>query len=346
MIGKNMTITFAQCYATSKEVIDDQSVSGTVSRVNLMDKIKAASDVIMRRSGNFFPIFETRKFRVRCGQENKLLYVPALLSITTLMNGDTELTSAGYRLSPYNRMWQNGPYIAVEQDGAWVVDDDIEITGYWGLLEQTSNLGFSVTQDSSQLTITVANGSLISPGSVILIESEQEFVTAGAGGQGSPSGTSATSKLNMIDGALSSDSVITVDNGAEFFEGETIQIGVEDIFILKIGGHDLSVGRGWNNTTPADHVNDSVIRVYRTFAVVRGVNGTTSASHSNKAAGQYVVPDSVNYLCRQMSVLMRMKAESGFSGVTGNSESGSGRYYSEFPPNQMAVVLNEFNTGE
>ena len=59
-----------------------------------------------------------------------------------------------------------------------------------------------------------------------------------------------------------------------------------------------------------------------------------------------MVPDSINHLCREMAGLMRMKAESGWTGVTGNAEMGSGRYYSEFPPNQMDIVLNQFNTGE
>lgn len=339
-----MTITLAQVYCTSNQVMNEMDADGLMGRADLMGKIKAASDVIMKESGNFIPIYETRKFRVKCGHEYDPLYVPALLSVVTLMNGDDEILAADYRLSPYNRMWPNGPYIGIEQDGAWVTNDDIEITGYWGLMDHTQSLGVSITQDSSQTTLAVANGSLVSTGMVVLVESEQEYVAGGNGSPGSPAGTSATAKVNGA--VIPSDVEITVDNGAEFYQGETIQIGVEDLFISKIGGNVLLVVRGWNWTTPADHADDSAIRVYRTFTVVRGVNGTTSAAHNSKTVSQYCIPDAVNYLAIQVATLMKMKAASGFSGVTGDSENGSGRYFSEFPPNQMRQVLEVYGTGD
>jgi hypothetical protein len=116
--------------------------------------------------------------------------------------------------------------------------------------------------------------------------------------------------------------------------------------ILKVNGNMLAVERGWNGTLAALHANDEGIGVYRTFTVVRGVNGTTAAAHTAKAVEQCVVPESVNYLCRQIAALMRMKALTGFTGVSGNAEGGQGRYYSEFPPNQIKTVLAPFNVWE
>ncbi|KAF0109466.1 MAG: hypothetical protein FD147_2241 [Chloroflexi bacterium] len=333
----------AQIYCTAKQVMDDLHLRGFEDRADLMERIKAASDFIQRRAGNFIPITDVMKFGARPGHEYDPLYLSPLLSVTTLKNNGADVVD--YALGPYNRMWPNGPYIVVEQDGAWGLEDNVEIAGTWGLYDSSAALGLTITQStSSEITLVATNGSLLSPGMVVLIESEQELITAGAGGKGSPAGSSATSLLN--GSITASDEEITVDNGAEFFQGEVIQIGVEDLFISKIGGNVLAVGRGWNGTAAAGHADDSSIKVYRTFSVIRGVNGTTAAAHSSKAVSQYVAPDTVNYLCRQIAALMRMKAESGFSGVTGNSEGGTGRYYSEFPPNQIDRVLNQFNVGE
>ncbi len=339
-------MTFAQVYCTAKEVMNDLKISGFVDQADLMDRIKAASDIIRQKGGNFIPITETRKFGVddprRRGDP---LYIPPLLDLTTLVNDGTTIASGDYILRPLNRMWANGPYICIESGYLWGDDDDIEITGKWGKYDDSASLGATITQaTATETTLVVTDGSLISPGMVLLIESEQEYAAAGAGGPGSPAASAATSKVN---GAVTEvDEDITVDNGAEFHAGEVIQIGTEDIYIQKIGGNVLAVKRGWNGTTQAAHVDDSAIAVYRTFTVVRGVNGTTAAAHSAKAASQILVPETVNYLCRQIAALMRNKAESGFTGITGNNEMGSGKYYSEFPPNQIATVLDMFNTGD
>jgi len=334
-----------QIYCTAKEVMDDLSLKGFEDRVDLMDRIRAASEVIQRKAWYFIPVEDTFTFGARVRHEYDPLSIKPLLSITSITNDGETVAVADYTLKPLNRMWVNGPYIFIEQSAGWSNQNEVVIAGNWGLYEESVSLGVNTTQaTSTETTLAVTNGSVLSPGMLLLIESEQELITAGGGGPDSPAGTAATS---LVNGAIDeNDASITVDNGAEFNVGEILQIDVEDMKILKINTHVLAVERGWNGTAPADHLTDSAINVYRTFKVERAVNGTTAAIHTNKAVSQYVVPETVNYLCRQIAALMRMKAASGFTGITGNAEQGQGRYLSEFPPRTIEDILAPFRVGE
>ncbi len=98
-----------------------------------------------------------------------------------------------------------------------------------------------------------------------------------------------------------------------------------------IVGNVLVLDRGWNRTTRKAHLDDASISVFRTFTVERGVNGTTAAIHSNKSISRCMVPWDVNWLCRQIAGLMRMKAASGFAGKIGNADTGETFYQNEFP---------------
>jgi hypothetical protein len=327
-----------QIFCTANQVIEDLHLRGFED--TLLDRIKEASDMIRRKGGLFIPVSETRKY----GQDPRVdepLYVDHLLAVTgTITNDGAAVTE--YTLYPLNKCWENGPYIQIAQDGNWADEDGIEIPGRWGKYEEDAALGLTGTQATAVITtLEVTNGSLISPGMILKIGDEQEYVTEGNGSKNSPAATAATS---LVNGSIyEADSSIAVDNGAEFNAGEVIQIDVEDMKILKVNGNMLAVERGWNGTTPADHANDEGIGVYRTFTVMRGVNGTKAAAHSAAEIYQCKVPESVNYLCRQIAALMRMKAASGFTGITGNAEGGQGSYYSEFPPNQIKAVLAPFN---
>ena len=329
-----------QIYCTALDVIEDLGLRGFEDG-NLMDWIRGASQEIVNKYNfnNFIPVTETRYFGKPAERTGEPLDVSPLLAVTSITSDDVAVTE--YDLKPYNKMWPNGPYIEIEQDDAWGEENDVVIVGKWGKYEETRSTGATISQTTtSETTLVVTDGSLICPGMVLLIESEQEYVSEGLGSKNSPAGTAATS---LVNGAIDENDVsIVVDNGAEFHAGEVIQIGVEDMKILKINTHTLAVERGWNGTAPADHLNDAAINVYRTFTVERGVNGTTAATHSSKAVSQYLVPDTVNYLCRQIAALMRMKAASGFTGITGSAEQGQGRYLSEFPQKTISEVLDPF----
>lgn len=331
-----------QIYCTANEVAEDMGRDGNSRAV--FKRMGAASTTIRQNIGNFIPITETKKFVVtRRNQDEQCIYVPALLSCSTLKIEDVTINASYFELQPVERQWDNGPYIKIEFDDEAAIfeDDEIEITGKWGLYEASEETGLTASQTTAtETTLTATDASPLSVGMALLIEDEQELITAGQGGEKSPSPTAATSKVN---GAIvSTDEIIVVDNGSEFHAGEVIQIESEDLLIRKISGNSLTVERGWNSTASADHADDKAISVYRTFTVTRGVNGTTAAAHSSKAVSILVPPEDVNWLCRQITGLMIMKAASGFQGRTGNAETGESGFYSEFPPNQMAEIKRHY----
>jgi hypothetical protein len=314
----------AQLYCTLDELITDLNLNGIQPR--LFDRIQAASRFINRRFGNFIPMVETSHFR-DIGIRQLRLPSP-ILSIQGALNNGVAVTD--YDLYPENRYWQNGPYTRIEaQSFAW---DEVEITGHWGMYEETASLGESVSQLVGATTITVTNGYLLSPGMVLLIGDEQELVT----GVSSP--TAATSVL--VGDITEADEEITVTDGSEFNEGEVIQLSTEDCCIRMIRGNTLVVARGWNNTTKAAYLNGSAIYVYRSYIVERGVNGTTAAAHESAALFRYAIPEDVNWLCRQIAGLMHKKAQSGFAGKVGSAELGETFYFNEFPGQGKEIARN------
>lgn len=316
-----------QIYATVGELIADMRLPG--DEAGLLDRIREASGYIEKKFGNFIPITETRKFDESDGHD---LWLDSLLSITTLTIDAVAISSTAWVLYPRDKHWENGPYsrIYMEDD---LFDEEVAIVGTWGLYSATDLLNISASQaTSTETTLVLTNGSLLSPGMTVLIESEQELVTAvGA--------TSAATSL--LNGALdNAQEEITVDNGAEFKAGEVLQLGTEDVHIRSIGGHVLVCDRGWNGTTKAAHIDDLAIAVYRTFTVKRGANGTTAAIHSNKALSRCMVPYDVNFLVRKIAGLMRMNAMSNFAGKVGNAEMGETYYYNVFPSDIKEIQKN------
>lgn len=309
----------AQIYCTIKDIIDDLKLSGT--EPGLFSRIETASEFIEKNFGNFIPQVETRLYQLLDLRKIKFEIDP-LLETTQILINDIVVTDCEYR--PLNREWTDGPYTFLYREGG--LGKDISITGKWGKNNATTATGLTVTtQTSSELTIEVSNGSLISAGMVLLIGDEQELVEDSA--TSSDSGADVEGVIEIDDEEI----VVETGQGTLLHEGEVICINLEDMLITKISGTTFGVVRGWNGTTRVEHLDDATVMVYRKFAVRRGVNGTTAAAHSSAAISKYVVPKSVNYLCRQIAGLMKAKASTGWSGRSGNAETGETFYYNEFP---------------
>jgi len=75
---------------------------------------------------------------------------------------------------------------------------------------------------------------------------------------------------------------------------------------------------------------------------LRGVNGTNAAVHNEAAIQEYMVPDDLNYLCRQIAGLMTMKVRSGFSGKGRERRNRRKHVFSEFPPNQIKFIEENY----
>lgn len=325
-------------YCTINELIDDLDQAGVKAwKTNqVMSCIQPASDWIDRALGQFIPTSETRKVDgPEASDDGVDLYVSPLLAVTSIIdegnNSGLALLTSDFVLYPQKRWWENGPYtrIRVDPDAAnlyaWSVGhDNISIAGRWGKYEKTKVTGATVaSQTNAALSLVVDNAAAISPGAVLLIETEQELVTA----MGLP--TDSTTNTN---GALDNltEEVILLD-ASQVNIGEVIQVGFEQMMLRDKATNTLLVTRGWNGTKIVSHLTNLDVFVYRTFTVSRGVNGTTAAQHTSKAVSQYIPPADVNYLCRQIAALMMKKAQSGFAGKIGNPELGEVFYMQEFP---------------
>lgn len=326
-------MTDAQVYCSVKDVLESVKASGE-SR-DLMRYIRTASQYIQRHIGQFLPILETRYIRPSDG--NTIMIGPALEIISVSEDG-TAVT--GYEEDPYGGAWRNGPITTLERDDDLLWTEKLSVNAKWGFYLEERTLGISATQLAGDTTLAATDGGILSPGMVVGLGDEMELITAGNGGPGSLAATAATSKL---DGAISADDdVITVDNGAEFHEGEVIVIGGEDIHLIKRSGHIWSVDRGWNGTSRASHDDEAAIAVYRTYSVERGVNGTSAAAHTSAAISRFMVPDDVLYLCVEMTVLMMQKAGTMFGGRAGNTNEGEAFFVNEFPTQQIEKVKSNY----
>lgn len=316
--------TNAQIYCTAQQLVSDLNLVGMDTK--LFTRIQAASRYINRRFGDFIPVKATKKYQG--GGRN--LSIDPCLQVTSIINNGLAVTD--YETHPLNRHWECGPYTRLYTDKTHWDDEDIQVSGLWGKWSQTIDLGVTATQLIGAQTITVSNGSILSIGMVLGIDDEQELVTEIG------SLTVLTAKLN---GAIdATDDQIVIDNGAEANQGEVIQIGTERMRVLLIAGNTLAVTRGWDGTVRQSHADNAAISVIRTYQVIRGVNGTTAAAHTSAAVTQYVPPEDVNWLCRQIAGLMCKKADSGFAGKTGNAETGETFYFNEFPSQVKEVARN------
>lgn len=314
-------------YCTAAELIKDIDQVGDMEAL-LMEKIEAASRAIEQDLGQFIPSVETRKFD---GNGRIEMQISPLISLTAISLDGTSLTSADYVLLPKERAWPDGPYLSIlaEEDSTlistWSKEREVvEISGSWGLYSEVKSCGTTTAaQTDAETSLVVADGAKVSPGMVLLIGTEQELVTA--------NGALSDSTANLSADINDSEDEITVSDGTKVNAGEVIKVNFEKMLINDISGNVLQVARGWGGTRRNLHLTGADINVLRTFTVERGVNGTTAASHTNAALSRYVAPPDVNWLCRQIAGLMIKKAQTGYTGRSGNDDLGTGFWVNEYP---------------
>ena len=339
-------MTNVQCYCSVVELMADaENVHGLPDDV-LGRFILPASQYLAQEIGPFLPVMESVRFT---GDSSSILFVPALLRLTANIENDGDVVTSQdvvLRSSEQSSRpaWPNGPYLRIDPDpdntaiGAWSTDrNSVVVPGVWGFYERTEPLGIvlSAQQTVSAETVTVSDGSKLSAGVVLSINSEMQIVR----GYGAPS-AAVTTLAQAMNGT---DEEITLANGALVKIGEIVRVGFERLKVLDLAGNKAHVARGWDRTKKVSHDSASGVDVYRTFAVTRACNGSTAQVHESGAAlARYAVPDDVNYLTRQVATLMIKKAQTGYSGRSGNPESGESFYMYEFPRDAIARVKSNY----
>ncbi len=328
-------------YCTLAELIDDLDNEGVKAwkEATVLEKIRAASVFIESVMGNFIPITEAKRFDGPGGID---LEVPALLAVTSIVDDTLSLLSTDYLLYPRSRLWANGPYcrITIDPDApslsVWSVDDDIiAVTGRWGYYEESKATGATASQaDTTGTSLVVDNAANISPGAVLLIESEQELVEA--------IGAATDSTANLAEDLDTSEEEIDLNDAALVSVGEILKVDFEQMRLLDKSSNTGLAMRGYNGTKRAVHTNAADVYVYRTFTVKRGANGTTAAIHSSKAVSRYVAPADVIGLCKQLSILAMKLGQSGYAGKVGNPELGEVFYFDQFPKKAIDAVAHHY----
>jgi hypothetical protein len=335
-----MTITYAQLFCTVKDILADLETPGG-SEARWYEAICGASDVLAKEIGHFIPVTDTKKFHGRGGLR---LFIHPLLTVTSIINEETTLTTADYLSHPDNRHWPNGPYswLEVSSDATllsvWEDESNgVEIAGRWGKYERTAALtAVASAQLIGATTLTVDDGSQVSPGMVLKHESEQELVT----GWSTP-----TAAVTTLDGTLAQGAEeVNVNDGTKAKIGETVRMGFEQVRVRDIQTNKWLVARGWNGTANVQHADDLAVDVYRTVTVERGVNGTTAAAHAGSLTlSRYLVPDDIRDLTREAAILKMNKARSGYAGKSGNEQTGVVFYNDEFPERELTRLKNLYS---
>ena len=321
--------TYAQIFCTLAELDTDLDILGSEREMAVYAKIEAASRFLQEEIGWFIPVTLAR---TRQGSGEKQMFIPPLLSVVSIVNDTDTLTTSDYKLGPEQPHWPNGPYswLEVLPDASnlftWSSDiDGVIITGKWGLYDHIKDTGANVGtggQTDSVTSLLLTDGSKLSPGMVVKIESEQQLVTA----TGSPTDAGADLGAAITD---AQETLITLDDASKVNIGETIRVDLEQMKVLdtNTSTNQAYVVRGWNKTLATTHANDTDVYVYRTFTVERGVNGTTAAAH-NAATDIYqqMIPADVNQLCKKIAGRMLKDAKGGFAGLIGDEMTGMARY--------------------
>lgn len=333
--------TYAQLFCSVSDVVADTKSPG-VDEARIYQAIREASDFLQKEIGWFIPVTLTRNYN---GRGHLDLHLDkGLLSVTTLVNDGTTLSTTDYIKKPDDGHWPNGPYtkLTVDPDAAnlsaWVDEEDgVNLTGKFGLFDRSASTSATVadttSQSDSQTTLKVSSGANISPGMVLLIGSEQELVTGWS--------TPTASVTTVTEPVTATADTLTLANAALVSIGEIIRIDFEQMKItdIRTTGNLAAVIRGWNGTGRTTHADNAAVDVYRTVNVTRAVNGTTAAAHANGVTvSRYYAPDDVQYLTRQIAVLMFNKALSGYQGRTGNAELGTVFYNDAFPRYELEQI--------
>jgi hypothetical protein len=167
-------MTTRQWYCTVREVMEDL---GTLDAepVNFVRFVRSASQTLAGRVGDFIPVTIARFYDALRGAN---AWVDPLLSITSIVNNTDTLAVTDYDLMPSGRHWLNGPYSRICLEAkAWT--DDVTITGAWGKYTLAEDTGVTGTHTgATDTTLTTSGLSTISPGAILLIESELVAVMA------------------------------------------------------------------------------------------------------------------------------------------------------------------------
>ncbi len=323
-----------QSYCSVAELESDLHLNGSETEAYLLNKIASASDFLQKAIGQFLPVVMIHSYHRHDEPRHSSVYIKPLLSVDSIVIGSDVLTVDDYSLGPDSRHWPNGPYSWIDLHHEYHHNHHtVYVTGLHGLYNRIELLNVKLDggQQAIDLTMSVDNGALVSPGMVINIDDESEYIQS----TGAPS-NAVTTLAAALDAA---SEIISVHDGSLVHIGEVVRCGFEQMKVLDISGNDLNVVRGWNRTNRVVHAENASVDVYRTFNVLRGVNGTTAADHADQSViSRQMVPDDINGLCRIIAGNWLKFAQSGYQGKIGDQNTGQIIYQAAIPTTDLERI--------
>jgi hypothetical protein len=258
----------------------------------LLDHLQAATDTVTSLCGGrrFYATVETRTFDwpdpTGRGQTDRLW-----LDEYELADTPTSITVAGDAFTAYKLRPHGGPpwrwiepdyeetaFFSPFSSGADGPQDAISIVGLFGYGEDLTASGAlnGAVSSTTATAVPVTDTSVIGPGDAIKVDDEYMIVT---GDGWSDTGENLAAALTLD----SSDTAVTVADGAVYTAGERLLVDRERLEIAEIVGTTLHVDRAVDGTTIAAHSLGADIYALRALTVTRGALGTTAATHSDAA---------------------------------------------------------------
>lgn len=339
-------MSIRQIFCSVSDLIADMEKPGG-DEAHLLEAIEEASSELEMEFGYVIPVTQTTKVN---GYDNSLIYpFPPVLALTGSITNDGVALVENTDYVFMRRCWSDGPYLGVEirhggqiEKFSSLYPDSIQVPCLAGLYDRAVKLGATVAteQSASAETLIVNNGGKVSPGMILKIGSEQEYVT----GWGAP-----TESVTLLNGALTETAEeVIVDDSTKAEIGEIMRADFEQMRITdrRITGNKLYVARGWNNTSRAAHLDNAPVDVYRTVNVERAVNGTTAAVHA-AAADLYrqIPPKNLLGLGKEIATLILNMAGTGYAGRSGDREQGTVFYHDKYPRYEIERIKQQYWIG-
>lgn len=192
--------------------------------------------------------------------------------------------------------------------------------GFWIQSAPADVLAAAVsTTAATAITVTGACTAAVGVGDNILIGAERMLVTDKAMADTGQAQQSGLTTANTADVALG------VSAGADYANGEILQLDAEQLLVTSVAGNTLTVVRAWNGSVLATHSGAEVYGL-RTLTVQRGALGTTAATYPNGAAiAVHVAPRLVAALSRAKAMYQILGEQSGYTMTRSSGQAKSAK---------------------
>jgi hypothetical protein len=315
-------------YCTREDVLSALQLQQSPRIYNDVDRAIASAtrNIDGRCHRTFHPVRDTREFlwpEPNQSARSWVFWLDAneLISLETLTSGGAVIPPSGYYLEPaqygppYSRIETNQASVSAFASGSGTQQRSLVALGLFGYdnVTRAATVLAGAIASTSVATLTVADGSQVGVGDLLLIDTERLIVTGRAWV------TTGQTLLTPMTASAANRSVV-VTSGAALHVGEVLQLDAEQMLVTDIIGNTAYVDRAVNATPLAVHTGSTVYSP-RALTVVRGANGSTAATHlDTTTVNVQVVPGPVRSLGVGESLVELQQLTAGYARTAGSGD--------------------------